>query len=233
MPRVAPQLKPPSIQLPANGRIISIRAAILNTMRANSSRAYTGMQYDKGGDRRQSVEEARGIASFPKEVRAMYMRFLVLAVICIMIGSAVLAQEIPPVSAESSSPMGLCNRMSAEELAVTTIKRWITITSHKDQQSVALEPIIRGKVYSNKAQVWVIVHPMETEGYWVQQKATVRSDAKWYTQIFIGREGTEDSGKHFEIMAVANPKKPLARGDVLDAWPEAMARSQITELIRE
>jgi hypothetical protein len=163
----------------------------------------------------------------------MYTRFLILAVMCTMIGCVVLAQEVPPVPGDSSSPIGLCDRVSAEELAVTTIKRWITITSHKDQQSVALEPIIRGKVYSNKAQVWVIVHPMETEGYWVQQKATVRSDGKWYTQVFIGREGTEDSGKHFEIMAVANPTKPIARGDVLDGWPSALARSEIVELIRE
>ena len=163
----------------------------------------------------------------------MYKQFSILAVICVMIGSSVLAQATPPISAESSSQLGICNMVNAEDLAATTIRRWITITSHKDQQSVPLEPIIRGKVYSNKAQVWVIVHPMETEGYWVQQKGTVRSDAKWYTQIFIGREGTIDSGKHFEIMAVANPKTQVARGDVLDAWPEAMARSEIVELIRE
>ncbi|HET6456222.1 MAG TPA: hypothetical protein VFI02_17590 [Armatimonadota bacterium] len=163
----------------------------------------------------------------------MYMRFLVVAAICIVIGSMVLAQAIPPVSAEARSPLGICNRASAEECAVTTIKRWITITSHKDQQKVPLEPIIRGKVYSNKAQVWVIVHPMETQGYWVQEKASVRQDGKWSTLVFIGREGNEDVGKHFEIRAVANPTKPIARGDVLDGWPEAMARSGIVELIRK
>lgn len=163
----------------------------------------------------------------------MSARFLILTVICIMVGCAIKAQGNPPVSAESSSPTGIWNKVGAEELAAVKIKPFITITSHKDQQSVQLEPIIRGKVFSNKAQVWVIVHPMETEGYWVQAKATVRSDAKWYTQIFIGREGTVDSGKHFEIMAVANPKKPISRGDVLDAWPQAAARSEIVELIRE
>jgi hypothetical protein len=142
----------------------------------------------------------------------MFVRFLSVVAICILMSSAVPAQRSRP--AARTAP-------------------FVKITSHKDAQGVKLNPIIRGTVFSSKAAVWVIVHPMETEGYWVQAKATVRSDGKFYSQIFVGRDGNEDSGKHFEIRAVANPKKPLARGGVLEGWPQAQARSEIVELVRE
>ena len=153
----------------------------------------------------------------------MYVKLRVLVVMAIL---AVLA--IPTSRISATSP-----KSSAPGLPQQAARPFVKITSHKDEQRVPLNPIIRGKVFSKKANVWVIVHPMETDGFWVQPKATVNSDGKWRALIFIGRKGKEDSGKSFEIMAVANPKEDIARGDVLDSWPKAQAQSDTVELVRE
>lgn len=108
----------------------------------------------------------------------------------------------------------------------------VHITDPKDGAKVPMQPIVRGTVSNTQAQVWIIVHPMATNGFWVQPKPTVKENGKWAASIFIGREGKVDVGEHFEIMAVANPMPKLRRGDVLDDWPEAQAKSQVIEVVR-
>jgi hypothetical protein len=77
------------------------------------------------------------------------------------------------------------------------------------------------------------VHPMAVADYWVQQQITVRGDGTWRVIIHIGRPGTIDVGKYFEIMAVANPKIKLKEGNILKEWPAAQAKSQVIEVIRK
>ncbi|HEX8651558.1 MAG TPA: hypothetical protein VF708_12020 [Pyrinomonadaceae bacterium] len=74
---------------------------------------------------------------------------------------------------------------------------------------------------------------MEVSDYWVQPPVTMREGGKWKVQIHIGRPGADDVGKHFEIMAVANPKNSLKEGDKLKEWPEAKWKSQVIEVIRK
>jgi hypothetical protein len=181
--------------------------------------------------------------------------FLILVVICLLTSFIVQAQKAPTITPESllaelggmltqtpTTPEGYqaaFERLKAwqaaklEELANAKSQPSIAITSHKADQKVTVNPIVKGKVFNSNAAVWIIVHPMETEGYWVQPKATVSGNGEWYSLIYVGRPGKEDAGKFFEIRAVANPKKPLARGDVLGKWPEGEACSEMVLLIRE
>lgn len=109
----------------------------------------------------------------------------------------------------------------------------IHITAPGDNEQVVERPIIEGTVSDTSAKVWVIVHPIEVSDYWVQPPVTMREGGTWKVQIHIGRPGTVDVGKHFEIVAVANPKNGLKEGDKLKGWPEAKWKSQVIEVARK
>lgn len=109
----------------------------------------------------------------------------------------------------------------------------INISSPNDGDHVSERPIVTGTVSEEQAIVWVIVHPMETSDYWVQPAVTIRRGGIWRVQIYIGRPGNIDVGKHFEIRAVANPINELHEGDVLSNWPTAEAQSEVIEVIRQ
>lgn len=109
----------------------------------------------------------------------------------------------------------------------------VQITAPGDNASVDWRPTVEGKVSSPSATVWVIVHPVNSGGYWVQPSVGVGGDGKWRVQIYCGRAPDADVDVHFDIMAVAQPKANLKEGDVLSAWPTAEAKSQIIDVIRK
>ena len=109
----------------------------------------------------------------------------------------------------------------------------IIINTPVNNESVAQRPLIQGSVADSSYEVWVIVHPMGVSDYWVQPKLTIRSNGIWKTSIYIGREGNVDAGKHFEIMAIANPSEKIEEGMKLSYWPDAEEKSEIVELIRK
>ena len=109
----------------------------------------------------------------------------------------------------------------------------IQITAPGDNASVDWRPTVQGTVSDPNATVWVVVHPVNTGGYWVQPSVGVDGDGKWRVQIYVGRAPDADVDVHFEIMAVAQPKANLKEGDVLSAWPTAEAKSQVIAVIRK
>jgi len=109
----------------------------------------------------------------------------------------------------------------------------VRITVPADKSQVTEQPSIEGTVSDANVTVWVVVHPMETSGYWVQPSVNVtKKDGSWKVMIYVGRSGKVDVGKQFEIMAFANPKGSLKEGDMLENWPEAQAKSQVIEVTR-
>jgi len=109
----------------------------------------------------------------------------------------------------------------------------VTITQPPDGAEVARRPTVMGTVSDPSAKVWVVVHPTETGSVWVQPPARIDSKGNWQTFIYIGRVGGIDSGKNFEIMAVANPTEPLREGQVLDGFPAAQHQSSIVTVTRK
>jgi hypothetical protein len=112
-------------------------------------------------------------------------------------------------------------------------KRKLLIDAPCDGAKVAQRHFVQGVVTDAKAQVWVIVHPMETSDYWAQPNVTVRDGGKWKVLAYFGEPGAQHSGKSFEVRAVANPKLPLKEGQMLAKWPEAESTSQTIEVVRE
>jgi len=110
----------------------------------------------------------------------------------------------------------------------------IQITSPHDKAQVPERPFVEGTIAVPLAKVWVIAHPMDGSAYWVQPRARVSiGDLTWKAKIYIGRPGTLDVGKEFEIMAVANPIRELKEGDVLSGWPEAQWKSEVIKVTRK
>jgi hypothetical protein len=117
------------------------------------------------------------------------------------------------------------------ESAVAQLK--VEITAPPDKASVLQRPIVEGRVSDPSATVWVVVHPLEVSDYWVQPRVTVRANGSWKVQIHIGRPGSVDVGKTFEIRAVANPESNLSEGKILPNWPKARAISDVIEVTRK
>ena len=109
----------------------------------------------------------------------------------------------------------------------------VAITSPVDGSSVGQRPIVQGTAGDAAGSVWVIVHPLGVSDYWVQPRVTARDKGSWKVQIHIGRPGSVDVDKVFEVRAVVKPHIDLREGKVLDGWPDAKAISNVIELTRE
>lgn len=108
----------------------------------------------------------------------------------------------------------------------------VEIKAPADKVSVPRRPIVEGSVSDPSATVWVVVHPLEVSDYWVQPRVTVRKNGSWKVQIHVGRPGSLDVGKTFEIRAVVDPEGELAEGKILQYWPKARAVSDVIEVTR-
>ena len=98
--------------------------------------------------------------------------------------------------------------------------------------AVNWRPVVEGRVTDSKANVWVIVHPVGLSSYWIQPPVTVQRNGTWRVPVYIGRAGDIDTGKEFEIMAIADPQESLSEGQVFSAWPKAKWRSDIVTVVR-
>lgn len=99
--------------------------------------------------------------------------------------------------------------------------------------AVGERPLVRGTCSDPQATVWVVVHPLEVGDFWVQPRVTTGSSGTWEVMIYIGRPGSVDVTKPFEVRAVANPRSSLKEGDVLSNWPGAQAISEVIDLTRQ
>ncbi|MBI3195302.1 MAG: hypothetical protein HYZ34_12680 [Ignavibacteriae bacterium] len=143
-------------------------------------------------------------------------------------------KEIPETKEECQTLLRKIKEWQEKKLKeLEGTKVGIRITEPSDQSQVPNRPEIKGTVSDPSAKVWVVVHPTEVSDYYVQPGVTARDDGTWKTTIYIGRPGGIDVGKHFEVMAFANPTIRLKEGDILSGWPEAQWKSQVIEITRK
>ena len=109
----------------------------------------------------------------------------------------------------------------------------LQITEPASGSNVSWRPAVKGTTTQPSSETWVVVHPTETSEFWVQPRVSQDTKGNWMTVIYIGRAGPIDVGKHFEIVAFANPAERLWEGLVLGDWPAAEARSQLVEATRK
>ena len=129
----------------------------------------------------------------------MISRLLFIAMAAASVGGAALSQTPATVSVQVSYPV-----------ANQEVDRIITA---------------EGKA-NPAAKIWVIVHPTETEDYYVQPPTAVAPDGYWSGKVYFGRPNL-DKGARFEMQVVANPVDPLEDGLKLRGFPAAAGRSPI------
>lgn len=92
--------------------------------------------------------------------------------------------------------------------------------------------IVKGRVSSPQAEVWLLVRWQKSPYYWVQPRAVIATDGSWQANIYAGSEA-KNSGHIFEIRAFAGLQAPLELGQILFTWPEALAQSNIVMVKRK
>jgi hypothetical protein len=108
----------------------------------------------------------------------------------------------------------------------------LTIDRPVDRTVVGPMPLVEGTLARPGREVWTIVHPMAIATYFVQQSTQVHANCTWSVQVNIGRQGSVDVGKRFEIMTVIGPAAALRVGQQLPSWPAARYRSPIIQVVR-
>lgn len=108
----------------------------------------------------------------------------------------------------------------------------IIITDPKGGEEVPMGKVVRGTVSDATLQVYVLVHPLATNLWWVQRLPNVQSNGKWQSYCYFGT--TERGvGEEFEIIAVASSDKNLyTEGQTLSDIPEGLPRSGIITVRR-
>ena len=108
----------------------------------------------------------------------------------------------------------------------------ISLTAPKKGVGVTHRHEVSGKVSDSKADVWVVVRPVEQSDFWVQPPVTVDNDGTWKVTVYFGEAGSAHVGKRFEVRAFANPTGKISEGKSAQ-WPKAAARSNVVEVVRK
>lgn len=112
----------------------------------------------------------------------------------------------------------------------------LRITSPMPDQSVSVRPFVRGEAPPGTKQVWLIVHPLETDDCWAQGPGIVNADGTWRIIGQFGEAGIQDAKKPYEVRAIANPHlpadKPLEAGPV-SCGLDAQLHSESVDVIRD
>jgi len=91
----------------------------------------------------------------------------------------------------------------------------LAIMEPQNDARVCWRNMVRGTVSDPKLQVFVAIHPMATDKFWIQPIPNMRSDGRWEAYCYFG-EPNIGIGEPFEIIAIASRNRNLFReGDTL------------------
>jgi hypothetical protein len=110
----------------------------------------------------------------------------------------------------------------------------VLITSPRD--TVCARTEVKGKITRDiatdaRGKLWIVIHPHETNDFWVQTPVSVDGNNQWRTFPYFGRPKL-DIGKPFEFKAFVNPISPIAAEQRLKDWPNASWSSDVVQVIR-
>lgn len=111
----------------------------------------------------------------------------------------------------------------------------VQIGEPKDGAAVGYQPHIKGTVSDAAAAVHVLVRPITSEVWWVQNAPVVQPDGTWEVPVYIGTAQL-GVGESYEIVAVAASgnwflqllrESSLEAGQKVKALPEYLVRSKV------
>lgn len=86
----------------------------------------------------------------------------------------------------------------------------IIISEPQSGQKVSLREWVRGKISDTSYELYVLIHPVATDNWWVQPLPNVRSGGNWEAYCFFGEE-TAGIGESFEIIAIGTRARNMFR----------------------
>lgn len=108
----------------------------------------------------------------------------------------------------------------------------INITDPSKEATVDHEQIVKGKVNNPRLTVYVLVHPLKTNKWWVQNIPAVDAKGDWQTLCYFGSQ-TEGNGEPFEVIALADHGSgALKTGSTIEVLPSKLLRSQVVTVKR-
>ena len=108
----------------------------------------------------------------------------------------------------------------------------LRIMSPAEEASVRMTELVRGTVSDPKLNVYILIHPLTTNLWWVQNIPAVGPDGRWQALCYFGTENL-GIGEPYEIIAIASSKRGLYKpGDTLKEVPSKLLRSKIVTVKR-
>lgn len=96
-----------------------------------------------------------------------------------------------------------------------TTQQPINIISPTEGSRVCMRTLVRGTISNPNLQVFVLIHPMATDRFWVEPIPNMRPDGRWEAYCYFGKPN-EGIGNPFEIIAIASENRRLfEEGDEL------------------
>jgi hypothetical protein len=111
----------------------------------------------------------------------------------------------------------------------------VRIDAPKDGAVVEEQTVVQGKVSDADAPVYVLVRPVTTDVWWVQNEPLVQSDGAWQVSAHIGTDRL-GPGESYEVVAVAASGNRLMRllqrnelqpGQQIKSVPRSLASSNV------
>jgi len=104
----------------------------------------------------------------------------------------------------------------------------LLFTNPTPNSSVPRNVLATGFLSANFKSLLPIVHPVNTDGYWKQELATIdRTMGTWRSNLTVGVEGSSSVGRNYELFIVADPRLPANSGSKLAACPPGSAQEFI------
>lgn len=113
----------------------------------------------------------------------------------------------------------------------------LNIAEPKDDAHVGWKAIVKGTISNPELQVFVAVHPMATDKFWIQPIPNISADGQWKAYCYFG-EPSIGIGEPFEIIVVASKNKDLFKEghslpSPLPNNPQIIGRSNPVTVIRD
>lgn len=86
----------------------------------------------------------------------------------------------------------------------------LNIVEPKDEAQVSWRSIVKGTISNPELQVFVAIHPMATDKFWIQPIPNMSADGQWKAYCYFG-EPNIGIGEPFEIIAITSKNKDLFR----------------------
>ena len=109
----------------------------------------------------------------------------------------------------------------------------LAISKPDNQSTVPMETVVAGSVANPDLAVYVLIHPLKSNLWWVQNIPVVDADGSFQCYCYFGTR-TQGRGEPFEIVAIAaNHGKPFKAGQTFKNIPPAVHRSRLVRVRRE